>query len=93
MKKKHIFMAIALGTAIGLYIGVNVDLNKSHLSKVVDEIRKCVKQGFETEEAWHYHDHEREKGTYQVKDFLNPSKEGTVICKNDICLPPSKREG
>jgi hypothetical protein len=93
MKKKHVLMAIGLGAAIGLYIGVNVDLDKSNISKVVGEIERCVKKGFGEEEAWHYHDHEREKGTYEIQDSAPKEKEGTILCENAICLPPSERNG
>ena len=91
MKKKHILMAVAFGTAVGLYIGINVDLNKSNISKVVGEIERCVKKGLGEEEAWHYHDHEREKGTYEIQDSAPKEKEGAILCENTICLPPSKR--
>jgi len=89
MKKRYIILAISLSLAVGLYVGVNTDFKKINFFKMIDEIESCVEQGLSVKEEALL----EEEGIYQVKDFLNPSEKGTVICKNDICLPPSKREG
>ena len=87
MKKKHIFMAVALATAAGLYIGVNADFEKSNFLRMVEEIESCVEQGFSAKEEVQM----EEEGIYKVKDYT--PKEGSIFCENKTCLPPSKRNG
>ena len=87
MKKKHIFMAVALAAAVGLFIGVNIDFEKSNFFRMIEEIESCVEQGLSVKEKAQM----EEEGIYKVKDYT--PKEGSVFCKNKICLPPSKRNG
>ena len=93
MKKKHVLMAISLGVAVGLYVGVNADLEKSNLSKVMNEVGKCVKESFGENEEARYDNNKEEKGIYKVKDSVDSKNQETILCENTICLPPSKRNG
>ena len=45
MKKKHTLLAISIGTAIGLFIGVNADFEKTNLFRMMKEVKSCVDQG------------------------------------------------
>ena len=85
MKRKHILLAASLGAAIGLFIGVNTDFEKSNFLRMINEIESCVEQGLSVKEEVQM----EEGGIYRVKDYT--PKEGTVLCSNDTCLPPSKR--
>ena len=80
-------MAVALAAAGGLFIGVNVDFEESNFFRMIEEIESCVEQGLSVKEEAHL----EEEGIYKVKDYT--PKEGTVFCKNRICLPPSKQSG
>ena len=87
MKRKHIILAISIGAAIGLFIGVNADFEKSNFLRMIEEVESCVEQGFSIKEEAQM----EEEGIYKVKDYT--PKEGTVFCENRTCLPPSKRNG
>jgi hypothetical protein len=85
MKRKHLLLAISIGAAIGLFIGVNADFEKSNFLRMVEEIESCVEQGFSAKEEIQM----EEEGIYQVKDYT--PKDAAVLCKDKTCLPPSKR--
>ena len=87
MKRKHIILAISIGAAIGLFIGVNADFERSNFFRMIDEIESCVEKGFSAKEKARL----EEEGVYKVKDYT--PKEGSIFCENKTCLPPSKRNG
>tara|TARA_B100000029_G_scaffold74222_1_gene66140 strand:- start:420 stop:686 length:267 start_codon:yes stop_codon:yes gene_type:complete len=85
MKKKHTLLAISIGTAIGLFIGVNTDFERTNFFKMIKEVRSCVDQGLSVKEKARLEG----EGIYQVKDYT--PKGDATLCKDKICLPPSKR--
>ena len=87
MKRKYILLAISVSAAIGLFIGVNADFEKSNFLRMVEEIESCVEQGLSIKEKVQM----EEESIYKVKDYT--PKEGSVFCKDRTCLPPSKRNG
>ena len=89
MKRKHMLLAISIGTAIGLFIGVNADFEKTNLIRMMKEVKSCVDQGLTVKEKARLEG----EGIYQVKDYMPKDKKGTVLCKEKTCLPPSKRKG
>ena len=89
MKKKHTLLAISIGTAIGLFIGVNTDFERTNFFKMIKEVKSCVNQGLSVKEKVRLEG----EGIYQVKDYMLKDKKGTVLCKEKTCLPPSKRKG
>ena len=85
MKRKHLLLAISLGAAIGLFIGVNADFERTNFFRMIKEVKSCVSEGLSVKEKAR-----REgEGVYQVKDYT--PKGDTTLCKDKTCLPPSKR--
>ena len=87
IKRKHILLAASLGVAVGLFIGVNADFEKSNFLRMIEEIESCIEQGLSVKEEAQM----EEERIYRVKDYT--PKEGAVLCKNNTCLPPSGRKG
>ena len=88
-------MAISFGVAVGLYAGVNVDFDKSNLSKVLGDVGKCVKQElWETgEQTRHHHNRKQQKEAYETQGQTSEEKQEMILCENSICLPPIKWNG
>ena len=89
MKKKAILFILSVGIALGLFLGVNADFEKSNFLKLIKEVETSIKDGF----GLYKQDvmYEGEEGIYMMKDYT--PKGDTTLCQGGICLPPGKQNG